>query len=79
MFVIGRKNWLFSNTANGASSSAIIYSIIQSAIASNLKPMYYLEYVFEQIQSNKNLQISDLLPWSENIPEKCINSKASQN
>lgn len=79
MFVIGRKNWLFSNTANGASSSAIIYSIIQSAIASNLKPMYYLEYVFEQIQSNKNLQISDLLPWSENIPEKCINSKASQD
>ena len=38
MFVIGRKNWLFSNTPNGASSSSIIYSIIQTAIANELKP-----------------------------------------
>ena len=30
-FVIGRKNWLFSNTAKGANSSAIIYSIIETA------------------------------------------------
>lgn len=36
MFVIGRKNWLFSNTPNGASSSSIIYSIIQTAIANAL-------------------------------------------
>ena len=36
MFVIGRKNWLFSNTQNGATSSSIIYSIIQTAIANEL-------------------------------------------
>lgn len=79
MFVIGRKNWLFSNTANGANSSALIYSIIQTAIANNLKPMHYLEYVFEQIQLNKIFQVSDLVPWSPNIPTKCINLKTSQN
>jgi len=73
MFVIGRKNWLFSNTPNGANSSSIIYSIIQTAIANNLKPMHYLEYVFEQIQLNKDLQISEILPWSLSIPEKCKN------
>ncbi len=79
MFVIGRKNWLFSNTANGANSSALIYSIIQTAIANNLKPLYYLEYVFEQIQLKKDLSPSEILPWSENIPERCKNSKASLN
>jgi len=30
-FVIGRKNWLFCNTPAGASSSAIVYSIIETA------------------------------------------------
>ena len=73
MFVIGRKNWLFSNTPNGAESSATIYSIIQTAIANNLKPLYYLEHVFEQLQLNKNLDLKELLPWSDKIPPKCIN------
>ena len=79
MFVIGRKNWLFSNTQNGATSSSMIYSIIQTAIANNLKPMHYLQYIFEQIQLKQDLQISELLPWSENIPEICKNKKAPNN
>jgi hypothetical protein len=40
-FVIGRKNWLFCNTPNGARSSAIIYSIIETAKENNLKPLEY--------------------------------------
>ena len=79
MFVIGRKNWLFSNTQNGATSSSIIYSIIQTAIANELKPMNYLQYVFEQIQLKKDLQISDILPWSENIPETCKKKNVPQS
>ena len=78
MFVIGRKNWLFSNTPNGASSSSIIYSIIQTALANNLKPMHYLHYVFEQIQLKKDLQVSELLPWSETIPEMYKNTDTPQ-
>ena len=35
-FVIGRKNWLFSNTPRGARSSAIIYSIVETAKANGL-------------------------------------------
>lgn len=79
MFVIGRKNWLFSNTLNGASGSATIYSIIQTALANELKPFYYLEYVFEQIQLNKDLKVSELLPWSEKIPDICKNKKTSHD
>jgi hypothetical protein len=78
MFVIGRKNWLFSNTPNGADSSAIIYSIIQTALANDLKPLYYLEYIFEEIQNSKNQDVRSLLPWSEVIPEKCRNIKTNK-
>lgn len=73
--VLAMKQELFSNTQNGASSSALIYSVIQTAIANQLKPLYYFEYILEQIQMEKNLQIQDLLPWSEKIPERCKNSK----
>ena len=72
-FVIGRKNWLFSNTANGATSSTIIYSIIQTAIANDLIPQKYLEYVFTQIQYDKDM--ATYLPWSEHIPEYCKSKK----
>ena len=75
-FVIGRKNWLFSNTANGATSSIIIYSIIQTAIANELIPQKYLEYVFTQIQYDKD--ISTYLPWSKYIPEYCKIKKNQQ-
>lgn len=75
-FVIGRKNWLFSNTANGATSSTIIYSIIQTAIANELIPQRYLEYVFTQIQYGKD--ITTYVPWSEHIPEYCRVNKSQQ-
>lgn len=73
-FVIGRKNWLFSNTVNGAASSTIIYSIIQTAIANDLIPQKYLEYVFTQIQYGKD--VSTYVPWSEHIPEYCKLNKS---
>ena len=75
-FVIGRKNWLFSNTANGATSSTVIYSIIQTAIANKLIPQKYLEYVFTQIQYGKKL--TTYVPWSEHIPEYCKVNKSQQ-
>ena len=70
-FVIGRNNWLFSASPRGASSSALIYSIIQTAIANNLKPYHYLNHIFEEIQLNEELQVVDLLPWSDKIPVEC--------
>lgn len=49
-FVIGRKNWLFCNTPDGAQASAIIYSIIETAKVNNLNPYAYLEQIFEKLQ-----------------------------
>jgi len=48
-FVIGRKNWLFSGSPAGAKSSAILYSLVESAKLHNLKPFEYLHYIFRQI------------------------------
>lgn len=75
LFVIGRKNWLFSNTVNGATSSIIIYSIIQTAIAHDLIPEQYFTHIITQIQYGKD--VNTYLPWLEQIPEYC-KSKSPQ-
>ena len=41
-FVVGRKNWLFSDTVRGAESSAIIYSLIETAKANGQNPEIYI-------------------------------------
>jgi transposase len=48
-FVIGRKNWLFSGTPMGASASAALYSLIETAKANGLEPYWYLRYLFENL------------------------------
>ena len=48
-FVIGRKNWIFSGTPEGAKASADLYSLIETAKANNLEPYKYLRYLFEKI------------------------------
>lgn len=67
LFVIDRSNWLFANTPNGANTSTMIYSIIQSAILNNLIPEKYLTYVFGTIQFGGDA--SHLVPWTDEILE----------
>lgn len=73
--VMGRKAWLFANTPQGARSSAVIYSIVETAKANGLNPYYYLRYLFEQLP---NMDLTDenaldrLLPWSTTLPVTCI-------
>ncbi len=73
-FVIGRKNWLFSNTPKGAIASAMIYSIIETAKKNKLKPFEYLKYLFEQLP-NTDITNQDILalylPWSADLPDYC--------
>jgi len=81
-FVIGRKNFLFSNTPRGARSSAIIYSIIETAKENNLKPYNYLVYLFEQlpnVNTNDVAVINSLLPWLDTLPEEGRMSKKENN
>jgi hypothetical protein len=67
-FVIGRKNWLFSNTEKGADASAMFYSLIETAKENGLRPYDYLKYIFEtapnlDIVHNPD-SVERLLPWN---------------
>jgi len=73
-FVIGRKNWLFSNTVGGAKSSSVIYSIIETAKENGLKPFDYLVFLFNNMPTTTTSKICDLLPWSDKIPNSCHSS-----
>ena len=62
-FVVGRKNWLFSNTPRGAKSSAVMYSLVESAKNNNLNVYNYLRYLFTKIPDVKSPEeIERLLP-----------------
>ena len=71
-FVIDRKNFLFANTPKGATGSAIIFSLIQTAIENGLDPYKYLTWLMKQ---TKDADLTDaevvqrLLPW--NMPAEC--------
>lgn len=54
-FVIGRGNWLFSATPEGAESSAILYSLVESAKANNIDPFSYLCLIFKELPYAKNV------------------------
>lgn len=46
-FVIGRKNFLFANTARGAKASAVMYSLVETAKENGINPYDYLVWVFK--------------------------------
>lgn len=70
-FVIGRKGWLFADTPQGAEASAIIYSLMETAKANNLRLDDYLLHLLsilpERAEQSKDFEIDDLLPWSEEM------------
>lgn len=79
-FVMARKNFLFSNTNRGARSTAICFTLMESAILNGLDPRKYLVHVFEQL-SSKGMQdqiLQDLLPYSGKLPEEIFMKEAKQ-
>ena len=64
-FVIGRKNWLFANSVNGAKASAKLYGLIETAKAHDLNPDKYLTQIYRELpNANSVEQIEALLPWN---------------
>ena len=77
-FTVGRANWHIIDTVHGAEASAVIYSLVETAKANNLKIYEYLKFLLEKIPSHmddKNLDfIDDFLPWSPSLPTCCRRS-----
>lgn len=62
-FTLGRKNWMFSDTPAGARSSAMIYSIIETARANGLEPYAYLCHIISELPSANSVdEVEALLP-----------------
>ena len=62
-FVLGRKNWLFSDSVRGVKASANLYSLIESAKANQLEPYAYLRYLFTELPKANTVEaIEALLP-----------------
>lgn len=70
-FVIGRKNWLFSDSAKGADASAWTYSIIQTAKANHVNVYHYLCFLLEKAPSAlmTDEELEAFAPWNETVKE----------
>ena len=71
-FVIDRKNFLFANTPKGATASAVMFSIIQTAIANHLDPYAYLAHIFTEapkMAAKGEDWVTAMLP--QNVPDSC--------
>jgi transposase len=64
-FVLGRKNWLFSQSPAGAESSCGIFTLIETAKQNGLVPFTYLMALFKQAPyADSQEHWEKLLPWN---------------
>ena len=83
-FCIGKKNWMFHNTAKGAGASALVYSISETAKLNNLRPYYYFRHILTELpkycDEKGNIdpaKLDQLMPWAEELPEECRKPRRS--
>ena len=81
-FVIRRKNWLFCDSVKGALSSAIVYSLAETAKMNELAPYKCLRSILEELPyperfpTHKDLEA--LMPWDPYILQKCSIEKTKK-
>ncbi|MCZ6803624.1 MAG: IS66 family transposase [Proteobacteria bacterium] len=71
-FALGRKNWLFSNTQNGAKASAHLYSLVETAKDNGLEPYHYLRHVYRELPKAQTLEDIEALLPANIVKEKII-------
>ena len=74
-FTVGRKNWLFADTPKGASASAAVYSIVETAKANGINVYTYLHYLLLYMPDtdwrNHPEELDHLMPWSAAVQAEC--------
>lgn len=70
---VGRKNWLFSDTADGAEANVLYLTIVEMAKAYNLNLYEYLKFLLDQRPSKKmsDEEFEKLAPWNEDVQKLC--------
>lgn len=72
---VGRRNWLFCDTTDGADASMMVYSLLETARANGLNPQKYLEYLLEA-RPGKDMsdeELDALAPWNAKVQACCVN------
>ena len=74
-FVVGRKGWLFCDSPKGADSSAIVYTLVETAKANGLEPYRYLERSLTELpylgKNPKQEYLDVFMPWSSAMQRAC--------
>ncbi len=74
-FTVGRKNWLFADTPKGASASATVYSIVETAKANGINVYTYLHYLLLYMPDtdwrNHPEELDHLMPWAKAVQVEC--------
>jgi len=72
-FAIGRNNFMFCNTIDGAKSVAIMYTIVETAKSNNVNIYYYLKYILDRMpchmEDTDTSFLKSMMPWSEEYRE----------
>ena len=70
---VGRKNWLFSDTPEGAQANTLYLTIVEMAKAYGLDLYEYLHFLFSQrpIKNMSDAELENLAPWNESVKELC--------
>ena len=68
-FAVGRKNWLFCNSHSGATATATVYSIVETAKANGLKPYEYLKFLL--LNLSQGVSMEKCLPWGDMAQSLC--------
>jgi transposase len=64
-FTTGRKNWLFSQSVNGAQASTTLYSIVMTCRANDINPYYYFLHLFKALPNRQSDDdLTNLMPWN---------------
>ena len=68
-FTVGRKNWLFCDTPNGAQASAVVYTMVEMAKANGVNVYHYLTYLLEKVPNDRmsDDELELLAPWNETV------------
>lgn len=64
-FVIGRKNWMFCDSIEGAKAAEVLFSLIETCVIHGVEPYTYLRHVLSIIPNTKTeSELELLMPYN---------------
>lgn len=72
-FALGRKNWLFSSTPEGAQASAMCYTLIELAKLNGVNPLKYMHFILTTRPTAEMCEdeLEKFMPWHTEVIEAC--------